>query len=76
MLTTISKMECIIDGKRYMFYCDTDSPITSCKEALFQFQKFVGQIEDNAKKAQEELDKKAQEELDKKEEDKECSQQE
>lgn len=29
--------------------CDQDSPLHHVKEALFQFQKYIGQIEDQVK---------------------------
>ena len=68
MLKNISQLESVIEGKVHHFLCDSDSPLTHVKEALFQFQKFVGQIEDNIKsqqeaaKAKEEADKAALEE--------------
>jgi len=39
--------------------CDMDSPLPDVKEALFQFQKYVGQIEDavKAQQAQQEAEK-------------------
>jgi len=59
MLKTVSKLECKIGEKIYQFFADHDSPLVEVKEALFQFQKYVGQIEDQcraqaAKKAEEE----------------------
>jgi hypothetical protein len=53
MLKQISQLECVIADKIYQFTCSPDSSIEHVKEALFQFLKFVGQIEDNAKAAQE-----------------------
>jgi hypothetical protein len=49
MLKNISKLEIQVGEKMYHFYCDHDSPIEHVKEALFQFQKYVGQIEDAVK---------------------------
>lgn len=46
MLKNISKLECQIENKTYQFICDMDAPLTHVKEALFQFLKYVGQIED------------------------------
>lgn len=59
MISTISKLEHIINGKLYHLFCDCDSPLVDLKEALFQFQKFVGKVEDSAKaQAQESQEKK------------------
>lgn len=49
MLTQISKLEVKIENKVYSFICDQDSPLNQLKEALFQFQKYVGQVEDHVK---------------------------
>lgn len=49
MLKNISKLECKIGEKPYQLLCDIDSPISDAKEALFQFAKYLGQLEDNAK---------------------------
>lgn len=46
-------MECKIEEKTYRFTCEMDASILHVKEALFQFQKYVGQIEDAAKAQQE-----------------------
>jgi hypothetical protein len=48
MLKNISSLELIIENKFYRFYCDADSSLPHVKEALFQFQKFIGNIEDQA----------------------------
>ena len=48
MLKNIAKLECKIGERVYQFLCDNDSPLPELKEAFFQFQKFVGQIEDQA----------------------------
>jgi hypothetical protein len=52
MLSNISKIEIKVGEKVYQLLCDLDSPIEHVKEAIFQFGKFVGQIEDNIKLAQ------------------------
>jgi hypothetical protein len=39
----------MVADKVYHFICDPDSPVEHIKEALFQCQKYVGQIEDNIK---------------------------
>lgn len=53
MLKTVSKLELKISERDYQFMCDPESPIEHVKEALFQFQKHVGQLEDAIKSAQE-----------------------
>jgi hypothetical protein len=58
MLKNISKLELSIASKVFNFMCDMDAPLNDVKEALFQFQKYVGQIEDQIKQQQEQ---KAQE---------------
>ena len=54
MLKNMSQLKCSIDNREFFFHCDSDSPLATCKEALFQFQKYIGQIEDAAIKAHEE----------------------
>ncbi len=53
MLKNISKLEVVIEGKVHSFLTDSDAQLSHCKEALFQFLKFIGQIEDQAKAQQE-----------------------
>lgn len=60
MLKNIARLECKIGERIYHFTCDNDSPIVELKEALFQFCRYVGHIEDNAK-AQFEQQQKQQE---------------
>ncbi len=50
------KLESVIEGKVGHFILDHDTPLHIVKEMLFQFQKYLGQIEDAAK-AQQELEK-------------------
>lgn len=52
MLKNISRLECVVAGKAFHFTCDNDSNIEHVKEALFQFIKYIGQIEDQAQAAQ------------------------
>jgi hypothetical protein len=59
MLKQISQLEHKTENKTYHFLCDQDSPLNEVKDALFQFLKYVGQVEDAAKAQQEAL--KAQE---------------
>lgn len=63
MLKNITKLECQIGDKIYQLLCEMDSPLTHVKEALFQFQKYVGQIEDQARDSQEKVEEKVQEEV-------------
>jgi ABC-type glycerol-3-phosphate transport system substrate-binding protein len=46
MLKNISQLEYVIAGKVFHFACDMDSELHLVKEALCQFMKFVGNIED------------------------------
>jgi hypothetical protein len=52
MLKNISKLEFVIEGKVFQFLCDMDSALPMVKEALFQFGKYIGQIEDHVKAQQ------------------------
>jgi hypothetical protein len=52
MLKNLSQLEHIIEGKAFRFICENDAPIHFVKEALFQFQKYIGQVEDYAKAQQ------------------------
>lgn len=54
MLKNISRLECKVNDKTYQLLCDMDSPIEHVKEALFQFQKYIGFVEDQIKQQQEE----------------------
>lgn len=47
MLKNLVRLEFEIAEKVYHFVCEPDSPIEHIKEALFQCQKYVGQLEDN-----------------------------
>jgi len=53
MIKNLVGLECKIEERIVKFICDHDCPISHLKEALFQFQKYIGQIEDQAKAAQE-----------------------
>jgi len=46
MLKNITQLKAIVAEKEGLFLCDMDTPLQAVKEMLFQFQKFVGQIED------------------------------
>ena len=49
MLKNIVRIEFKILERFYHFTCDNDSPIEHIKEAIFQMQKYIGQVEDNIK---------------------------
>ena len=49
MLKNISRLEHKVGEKIYHLVCDSDSPLADVKEALFEFSKFIGKVEDNAK---------------------------
>ncbi len=49
MLKNVSKLEIQLEGRSYQLFCDSDSPLNHVKEALFQFLKYVGQVEDAVK---------------------------
>lgn len=50
MLKNICRLESKIEDKVGHFFVDHDTPLHIVKEMLFQFQKYVGQIEDYARK--------------------------
>ena len=52
MLKTIAKLEHKIGDKIYQLILDADSPLQDVKEVLFQFTKYVGQVEENVKSQQ------------------------
>jgi hypothetical protein len=52
MLSNLSQLEHVIEGKVFRFICLNDAPIHFVKEALFQMQKYIGQVEDYAKAQQ------------------------
>lgn len=49
MLKNISQLESKIADKSYYFSCEIDAPLPNIKEALFQFLKYIGQVEDHMK---------------------------
>lgn len=63
MLTNKAQLQCTVNDKIGLFFCDQDTPIPVAKEMLFQFQKFLGHIEDAANKEQEEKKENKVEEL-------------
>lgn len=57
MLKNISRLESVVNGKTGHFYVDNDTPLPIVKEMLFQFQKYIGQIEDHVRSQEEEKNK-------------------
>jgi hypothetical protein len=57
MLKNCTRLECVVNEKVGHFYCDIDTPLPVVKEMIFQFQKYIGLVEDQIR-AQE--DKKAE----------------
>ena len=53
MLKNLSGLECKVQDRDIKLICDFDCPTMHIKEALFQFSKLIGQIEDAAKAKQE-----------------------
>lgn len=60
MLKNICRLESIVENRTGHFLCDNDTPLHIVKEMLFQFQKWVGALEDSikAQKQKEESDQK------------------
>jgi hypothetical protein len=48
MLKNLCELSHKVENKVCRFVCDNDTPTNFIKEALFQFQKYIGQIEDAA----------------------------
>lgn len=46
MQKNLTQLKCLINGKEIVLSCDMDSNTIEIKEALFQFIKHVGKIED------------------------------
>jgi hypothetical protein len=49
MIKNLSQLEHKIGERVYHFSASMDSPINEVKDALFQFMKYVGKIEDAAR---------------------------
>lgn len=47
MATESSKFECYVGDKRFTLLCDSDTQLWQFKEALFQFMKHAGRMEDS-----------------------------
>lgn len=61
MLKNLVSLETQIENKTYSFYCENSSPLNHLKEALFQFTKMVGQIEENVAAQQKAAEEKKEE---------------
>ncbi len=68
MLKNMLKLEVKVEGRDYILYFENESPLVCIKEALFQYQKYLGQIEDQIKKQQEQQEQHRIEEEQKKQE--------
>lgn len=58
MLKNLAGLECKVEEEIIKLICGTNCPLTHIKEALFQFQKHIGQIEDAAKQAEQQQQEK------------------
>ncbi len=56
MLKNIVRLEHTVADKLFHFHCDHDASTGMIKEALCQFLKFVGQIEDQVRAQSEQSD--------------------
>lgn len=72
MIKQITRLEHKIADKLFHFTCENESSIEHVKESLFQFLKYIGQVEDNIKSQQEKIEqeKKEKEEQEKIQEEK------
>ena len=53
MLKNLCELSHQVENKVCRLIMDNDTPVHFIKEALFQFQKYIGQVEDEAKAQQE-----------------------
>ncbi len=61
MQKNMTQLKCLVNGKEQIFTCDIDCSTIEVKEALYQFLKYVGQVEDaHAAKLKEEQDSKVE----------------
>lgn len=56
MLSNLVKLEVKVGEKVFQFLSDHDAPLEHVKEAVFQFQKYVGIVEDQIKVQKEKLE--------------------
>lgn len=60
MISNLSKLEVKVGERVYQLLCHCESPVAECRQVLSQFDSFLVQIEENAKKAAEEAAQKAE----------------
>ena len=61
-MKNMTQLKCLVNGKEHIFFCDMESSTTEVKESLYQFMKYVGQVEDaHTSKLKEEQDSKVEE---------------
>ena len=53
MLQNKVHLEQKISERQITLICDTDCPLDILKEGLFQYQKYIGQLQDNVRAQQE-----------------------
>jgi hypothetical protein len=53
MLKNLAGLECKVEERIIKLICDPDCPLNHLKEAIFQFTKYIGQLEEYAKQAAE-----------------------
>jgi len=53
MFKNLAGLECKVNEEVIKLICGSNCPLAHIKEAIFQFSKYIGQIEDQAKQAQE-----------------------
>ncbi len=46
MQKNVTQIKCVVNGKEMNFSCDVECNTLEVKEALFQFIKYIGNIED------------------------------
>ncbi len=61
MQKNMTQIKCIVNNKEILLYCDMDCTTNEVKESLYQFLKYVGQVEDvHAAKLKAEQDAKVE----------------
>jgi len=63
MLKNFTRLESVVEGKTGQFFVEYDTPLHFVKEMLFQFQKYIGQIEDSVRSQQEAAKEESKEEV-------------
>ncbi len=60
---TFARIEATVDGKTAHLYCPADTTLAVAKEIIFQYQKYIGTLEDQAREAEEKLKQDKEEEI-------------